>query len=742
MSSNNINSFAENMRKTITAQTNALSLLESIQKAVSTKDVVVQYDYENLKDSSIIRYQIPSYVSISNRLKALERNMTNLAAGKSTLSLNDGSRRQIVLTALPETPSRIAGVSAPTTFNIDSNWFFEDLMFPGLSVSLDLTNKIEDSADRVKIARIILDSKDESTQQFWGNFLAINSYDYVSLKSILAYNNIRYSEDIEEIQLPLVNNTLSGNFQVMYDPEIINGNTWYTLDTLTYKTINENGTDQGKNNVLSVGDRLAYQDTLFSVVEVNQNDNKVRLKILSGAAFPGVYTIFRIYQDPFRSKIVDVRVGAHEYNVIYIKGVNEAFNLLSDQWSDPVQFATDELLNANDINTTLSKYYSTFVSDWGSKWIAESKERRVDAFYGHIPNAPMLVANDLRVVQINTQVNAALNNADLKNLAADIESTRTLVESLQKTIASQKSNLINISSTVDYNKAQDEIATNTKNLEIQQTEYSSLVKRFQSSVQENQAVVENPKYHIRGFFPIPQPKYRDDNEVLVEEIIGFDIAYRYLCEDNTGVQLNTFNYRDTENNTVVTGTFTDWIIQQSSLKQRVWNFETEMFDWKTENVADGSEININQIDIPITKGEKVEIKVRSISEAGYPDNPLKSEWSESVIISFPSNLTTRNAMADLVQEVNDDALHIAIQQDLNQLGLIAHMNDSIANENSVSGVYCHHTADNIAYEDRSANGENTYTVSLQTKIEDLEARLQLLEAYIDAQTEAVINNNI
>ena len=50
-----------------------------------------------------------------------------------------------------------------------------------------------------------------------------------------------------------------------------------------------------------------------------------------------------------------------------------------------------------------------------------------------------------------------------------------------------------------------------------------------------------------------------------------------------------------------------------------------MFDWKIENVADGSEININQIDIPITKGEKVEIKIRSISEAGYPDNPLKSD---------------------------------------------------------------------------------------------------------------------
>jgi len=107
---------------------------------------------------------------------------------------------------------------------------------------------------------------------------------------------------------------------------------------------------------------------------------------------------------------------------------------------------------------------------------------------------------------------------------------------------------------------QDEIATNTKNLEIQQTEYTSLVKRFQSSIQENHAVVENPKYHIRGFFPLPQPRYRDDAETMPEEIIGFDIAYRYICEDNTGVQLNTFNYTDTENNAVITGIFTDWII--------------------------------------------------------------------------------------------------------------------------------------------------------------------------------------
>ena len=52
------------------------------------------------------------------------------------------------------------------------------------------------------------------------------------------------------------------------------------------------------------------------------------------------------------------------------------------------------------------------------------------------------------------------------------------------------------------------------------------------------------------------------------------IAYRYICEDNTGVQLNTFNYTDTDGNTIITGTFTDWISVQSALKQRVFNPET------------------------------------------------------------------------------------------------------------------------------------------------------------------------
>ena len=715
------------MRKTITAQTNALNLLESISKSITTNDTVVTYDYESLKDGQTNTYQIPSYAAVNNRLRAIERNLDNLSSGKATLTLSDGSRRKVELTNLPQVPSKISNIANPTTFNINSNWFFEDLMFPGLTVSIDLTGQIEDSADRVKISRIILDAKNSTVQSFWANTLQSNIYEYNALKSLLAYNNITYSEDIETIELPLTTNSVTGSFQVIEDPEIINGNTWYTFNTISYASIDENGKSTNNNYILSVGDQLSYNNTLFSILEVDQNQNKVRLKIINGSAFPGVYSEFKIYQDPFRSKTIEVRFGAHEYDIIYIKGVNEDFNLISNQWSDPIQFETDTLLFADNVNINLADYYAANVVDWGAQWIAEAKEHKITAYYGHTPNIPTLNADDLRVVQINTQINAAMDNADIKKSAADIETTRSEIESLKQTISQQKTILNSITSTAEYNKQQSEIASNTTNLKNLQAQYTSLVNTFQSSVAENKAVLEYPKYHIRGFFPIPVRKYLDDNQTVPEEIIGFDIAYKYIKTDNTGVQLNTFEYTDTDGTSVVQGTFTDWNIVQSALKTRVYNSESGLYEWKTENVADGSEVNINQIDIPITKGEKVQIKVRTISEAGYPQNPLKSDWSESIIVEFPGNLNTSNEIADLVEEINDDALQIAISNTLDSLGVTTHLDDTKPNVNSVNGIYFKHVCDNIAYEDIDTEAGTTTTVSLQEKLNDVEARLKLLE---------------
>ena len=730
MNNKNVNSFSENMRKTITAQTNILSLLSSIQKSMTTNDTFVQYEHDDINGNDTKVYELPSYNTIINKLSAIEKSISNLSSGKGTINLTDGTRRQIKLTNIPETPAQITGLEDPSTFKLDTNWFFEDLMFPGATVQIDLTGKIEDSADRVRVSRVILDSRETPAQELWNTNLSVNAYDYISLKALLTYNNVRYSEDIETIELPLVSNTAAGEFQVVKDPEIINGNTWYKVDTINYSTISSDGEGEFKNNILSVGDVLAYENTLYTIQEIDQNTNKIRIKVISGTAIPGLYTIFRYYQDPFRDKTINVRFGANEYNIIYIKGVNEDFNLLSNSWSTPIKFSSNDLIYENDGSQNFLNFYNANIVDWGANMIADAKQRTIKAYYGTIPNAPVLIGNDLRVVQINTQINAAIDTAEVKKTAAEIETAKSQINSLKATIASQKTELQSITEMDKYNSMQQQIATNMTDLQNLQASYSTLVSNLKNIVKDNQAVNVNPKYHVRGFFAIPEYKYRDVAQTIPEEIIGFEIAYRYICNDNTGVKLNTFNYTDVTGTSQVTGTFTDWSIMQSKLKTRVYNNATGLYEWSTENVADGTEININQIDIPITKGEKVEIKVRSISEAGYPENPLRSVWSNSVIIEFPDTLSTNNEIADLITEVNDDAMEIAINNTLNSIGVQAHMDDSIANTNSVNGLYYKHEAKNISYENETDTGIES--ISMQDKINDIDNRLSSLEQTLRA----------
>lgn len=730
MNNKNVNSFSENMRKTITAQTNILSLLSSIQKSMTTNDTFVQYEHDDINGNDTKVYELPSYNTIINKLSAIEKSISNLSSGKGTINLTDGTRRQIKLTNIPETPAQITGLEDPSTFKLDTNWFFEDLMFPGATVQIDLTGKIEDSADRVRVSRVILDSRETAAQELWNTNLSVNAYDYISLKALLTYNNVRYSEDIETIELPLVSNTAAGEFQVVKDPEIINGNTWYKVDTINYSTISSDGEGEFKNNILSVGDVLAYENTLYTIQEIDQNTNKIRIKVISGTAIPGLYTIFKYYQDPFRDKTINVRFGANEYNIIYIKGVNEDFNLLSNSWSTPIKFSSNDLIYENEGSQNFLNFYNANIVDWGANMIADAKQRAIKAYYGTIPNAPVLIGNDLRVVQINTQINAAIDTAEVKKTAAEIETAKSQINSLKATIASQKTELQSITEMDKYNSMQQQIATNMTDLQNLQASYSTLVSNLKNIVKDNQAVNVNPKYHVRGFFAIPEYKYRDVAQTIPEEIIGFEIAYRYICNDNTGVKLNTFNYTDVTGTSQVTGTFTDWSIMQGKLKTRVYNNATGLYEWSTENVADGTEININQIDIPITKGEKVEIKVRSISEAGYPENPLRSVWSNSVIIEFPDTLSTNNEIADLITEVNDDAMEIAINNTLNSIGVQAHMDDSIANTNSVNGLYYKHEAKNISYENETDTGIES--ISMQDKINDIDNRLSSLEQTLRA----------
>jgi len=322
------------------------------------------------------------------------------------------------------------------------------------------------------------------------------------------------------------------------------------------------------------------------------------------------------------------------------------------------------------------------------------------------------------VKQINTQMNAALDTESIKNTQTQIESTKTIINSLKTTIAQQKAQLVELTDPAARADLNSKITANINDLSKKTIEYQSLVRSLATVAYENSAVMASPKYRVRGFFPIPDPI-----GVPPQQIIQFEYAYRYLKLDNTGISLDTYQYSDPSTGQLIRGTFTDWNTVQTNILQKVYDASTETYTWGEESIADGEVNNINQVDIPITKGEKVQLKIRSISEAGWPSNPLKSDWSEPLIIEFPSNLEGSDQVVNILSDAATEETTIKLDETLNSAGVYTHLNDSVPNPNSGTGTYFKHQANGLAFDikqkDKDGVVSTVKTTDLQTQLESL-----------------------
>ena len=697
----NSNSYAENLKKLTENSADIIAIASGINEAMAGNDAEVNIS----EDMSL-----PSFSNIIKRVERAENTISKFTQGKGVVETDDGTYRKIKVTNVSRPPEAISSLTFSNVFNIDPNWFFESLQYPRCTVSIDLTDKIDEDSDRVYVTRIILDRSNTDILNYYNANIANKPVGYAALITMLEKDGITYKEDKDEIKLPLTYERYYGEFRIV-NTKLIQDNKgvsrlWYFLDTLSYSEVNEAGIAISTGNILSVNDKVRFNNSLYSVLEVDQSQNCVRLGYDIGYETLGNGDVLEFYNAPFSSKVVNIGIGINEIDIVYVKGINEEYNLIAKDWSNPISFITNDLVFNENTDITFEEYYSKNVADFGKSWIAQIKEGQIHAYNGSTPRAPVINVDDLQVVQINTQLDATLDKETYNKLTSEIAQTKSNISAVRTTIATNKDLLIQSSDEDVRKNIQNIINSDTETLNSLTTQYNSLVEELNTLLNETGVINYSPKYHIRGFFAIPEP-------VNEQQVIGFDIMYRYLHTDETGIKLNTYEYTDS-NDIVQTGVFTDWNIVESSILEKVFDAENDRFIWKNESSADGSKININQIDIPIRNGEKVEIKVRSISEAGYPSNPLKSSWSQSVIISFPDNLTSNDTVTTILDSVKSDMTAVVLQETMSAAGVYTHLADG-------NSTY-KHTAKNISYTDSSTdeNSKTTLTeMSLQDKVDAL-----------------------
>lgn len=755
----NNNSYAENMSTLTKNASDILSVAKSMNEAIygNTSEVIVTDDLV-----------LPSLSNIAKRVERAENTISKFTSGNGIIETDDGTHRKIKVDAISRPASNVGVLPKTSVFDIDSNWFFESLQYPRCIVKIDLANKIDADSDRVYVNRIIVPADQDNINDDIKNQLLNSSADYSNIIDFLNEKEISYSEDKDEVKLPLTYEKYKGEFQITSSSLILNTTTnmnemWYFLSAINYSTVDENGAEQDSDRILSIGDYLRFNNSLFKISDIDITQKRVKLDYNVGYDTLAVYDILELYNDPFSEKIISVGIGIDEIDIVFIKGVNENYNLLSRNWSKPLIFYTNDLKFSENTDISFDRYYSEMVADFGKRMIAQIKEGHLPAYGSKTPNAPTLNKDDFKVVQINTQLEATLDKETYNKTTSDISSLKSNINAIRTTISANKEKLMKTADSDSRITIQNKINSDTEKLNSMTTQFSSLVEELNTLLNKAGAINYTPKYHVRGFFSLPESQYSYDdgtNKSGEQRIIGFETMYRYLHVDESGTKLNTFKFEksvalNTVKQKVQTSTlktvqtspqinvqplnlqlstlqaspqltiadtikkvsenavFSDWNLSVSPFLEKAYDEVTDRYVWNDVK-ADGSQVAINQIDIPIRSGEKVELKVRSISEAGYPYNPLKSEWSNSVIISFPDNLTTNDSVTTILETVKSDMTSVILQETLSSAGLYSHISDS-------NSKY-RHNAENIEYTETvtDASGNTTVvTMSLADKLRSL-----------------------
>jgi hypothetical protein len=186
---------------------------------------------------------------------------------------------------------------------------------------------------------------------------------------------------------------------------------------------------------------------------------------------------------------------------------------------------------------------------------------------------------------------------------------------------------------------------------------------------------------------------------------------------------------------------------KTDARKRTLDKATGLYTWQIEDVENADTPNINQLDIPISVDERVEIRVKSISEVGWPESPVESDWSEILTIQFPDDLN--NVLNDndfILKEASKEELRVSMETELSARGLDEHLSETSV----VNNKTFHHSSEKIISGFKDENGVILdlfeYLTKLETRVRTLEERIKRVKGELEvvivrSNQEFVVGNN-
>jgi hypothetical protein len=729
------NSFISLSQQIIDLQNNSLVVLASLNQAISSTENNIQVEITDENQETQI-VNIPSLGYLKAEIERLNQNLRTLSSVDQRGSIIQPARNEyskIIKVDLNREPNSLGELNNISNFLIEKNWFFDALLNPLLRVRVDLSGKVENNVRQVLSRRYILNFELDTNGEFTArgqqaadlfneNFKNRTNITITELEtwilntpgvvanSIGNYDEQEFTLDANELQY-------EGFFTILgRQDDKVNRKEWYLLDTLDYYEIQTRA-----KKTLQLNDELIintdFATTRYRIIEINKDasETRVRFERVEGEEPLPVSIVggMKFYSPVIINKKVDISIGFNEYNVLFVKPINTENHLLARNWSPGTAYYTNDLIlisdnGLGDNGKSMTEFYINQVKDYG-EMLKDLVNRYIPRHLGIKPTAPTLDINNFRVRQINKHATDTPELEKNRKLHSQANSLRSNLDELNKTLVEKRKELFGktFKNQKDKQNLETQISKITQDVQSKTELLNSTVTEILAANQANNSI--DPIFAIEGFWQIPLPI--ENGKTRPQEIVKFRIEYKKASKSGQESENGVFKVTNADG-TITNAVFSPWIPLVSTLRDRSFDVATQSYVWEQEDLSNIDSPNINSIQIPISPNEQVEIRVKSISEVGIDNAPIESDWSNSIILTFPDELLKGRRPEELiVKNAELEAVRNRILTELNGKTLDQHLGDFTIVENK----YFPHFADNIAIRDASGR-----VITLSEKIKQIE----------------------
>lgn len=765
---------------------NTLEILTKMDQALHSTESFVNVKTTDAtgKETNTQLITVGYFKQKLDQLFKMVKVLSGVDGNPAALQIANNQFKRIVVADLNLEPKPISAVAPVTTFKADPNWIFDAFLNPKISVELDLTDKISDDTRTIQSKRFIVDfdkivvldaAGNETVEltsagkarklEFEEKYKGKSNIDMVEFVTWLDTPGLINRVDdtlLDQDYFRVEPNRLQykGDFTVLStETDTLNKKLWYALDTLTYYDISDT-TNVPKPIDLKIGDYVninpnqkdVKSTTVYKVVEISTITSEYRVRfeqVYGEEPIPVRLNSLSIYSDKVKNRSVKVSVGFDDYCVLFVRQIDDVNNLVGLDWSPGVGFWTNDLRLDNANGELFSEYYVNKVYDYGLV-IEDLVAKKVPNYYGIKPNAPVLDAANFKVVQINAHLTQTVEAEQIRDLHNNKNNLTSEIQQLQNTIerTNRAIQTTVFDSTADRQRSEDELTLLNNKLNTKNQSKFSVIQDILASKKNLNKIA--PTYHVRGFFPMPEAV--ESSKTTPQEVVQFEIWYRKLSKSGaenpiltipdlnnsaarTSLAANTLANSNISKPKTVNGAFSNWQKIKTDSRKRSQDPISGDWFWHIEDVSDANTPNINQVDIPIQPGEKIEIRIKSLSEVGWPETPVESDFSNIITVNFPDDLN--NVLGEdefILKEAQADDIKVKFEKDLESRGLNLHLNSALR----LGDIYYAHRAEAIASGFKDNNGQiiNLYdqllsmVVHIQTLEETINKAKGILEVYL------------